>query len=113
MKIIFALATLAVCLPGGVSRLSAEDVVAFRNFQARGGFLVTACKNARRVCHVEIQSRRDHPCQVMNPCPDKPVVDHEADRTEPGPIQVDKSNGECVVFATRAGHTYSLEQTGG
>jgi hypothetical protein len=89
------------------------DVVAFRNFQARGGFLISACKNAGGVYHVEIQSRRDSPCQVMNPWPGKPVVVHEADRTEPAPIQVDKSNGECVVFATRAGHTYSLEQTGG
>jgi hypothetical protein len=89
------------------------DVVAFRNFQARGGFLVTACKNAGRVYHVEIQSRRDNPCRVMNPWPGKPVIVHEAGRMEHVPIQVDKSNGECVVFATRAGHTYSLEQTGG
>jgi hypothetical protein len=88
-------------------------VVAFRNFQGRGGFLVSACKNAGGVYHVEIQSRRDNPCQVMNPWPGKPVIVREAERTEPVPIRVDKSNGECVVFATRAGHTYSLEQSGG
>jgi len=70
------------------------DEVAFRNFQARGGFLVSACKNAGGVYHFEIQSRRDKPCQVMNPWPGKPVVVHEADRSEPVPIQVDKSNGE-------------------
>jgi hypothetical protein len=51
--------------------------VAVRNFQARGGFLVSACKDARRVYHVEIQARRDLLCQLMNPWPGQPVVVHE------------------------------------
>jgi hypothetical protein len=71
-----ASATMAV--PGFVTQLSAQappadtsspaapaaDTLAFRNFQARGGFLVSARKNAGGVYHVEIQARRDHPCQA-------------------------------------------------
>src|SRR5208283_6087463 len=35
--------------------VSPSAEVAFRNFQARGGFLVSACKDAQRVYHVGIQ----------------------------------------------------------
>jgi hypothetical protein len=83
--------------------------VAFRNFQARGGFLVSACKNAEGVYYVEIQARRDIQCQLMNPWPDKQVRLREVGRTDPVPFMLDKSNGECLVFATLAGHRYLIE----
>jgi hypothetical protein len=86
--------------------------LAFRNFQARGGFLVSACKNANGVYHVEIQSRRDLTCQLMNPWAGKTVVIHEAGKTEPVAFQLDRTNGECLVFATRAGHAYTIEPKG-
>jgi hypothetical protein len=88
------------------------DAVAFRNFQARGGFLVSACKNAGGVYHVEIQARRDHPCQLVNPWPGKAVVVHEVEGTQPVPFQLDTSNGECLMFAAQAGHTYGIKQSG-
>ena len=83
--------------------------IAFHNFQARGGFLVSACKNAGGVYYVEIQSRRDIPCELINPWPGKLVVIHELGKTEPLPFQLDKSNGECLVFATVANHKYQVE----
>ena len=83
--------------------------VAFRNFQARGGFLVSACKDAQRVYHVEIQARRDLPCQLMNPWPGRPVVVHEVGETEPVAVQLDQRNGECLVFAAVANHKYQVE----
>jgi len=43
--------------------------VAFRNFQARGGFLVSAGNNATGVYYVEVEARRDLDCQLMNPWP--------------------------------------------
>ena len=43
--------------------------VAFRHFQARGGFLVSAAKNADGVYYVEIQPRRNNRCSLMNPWP--------------------------------------------
>jgi len=84
------------------------DEAAFRNFQARGGFLVSACKNADGVYFVEIQPRRDNQCQLMNPWPGKSVIVHETGKTEPLPVKLDTSNGECLVFAAIANHKYQI-----
>jgi hypothetical protein len=89
--------------------VSQTDEAAFRNFQARGGFLVSACKNADGVYYVEIQPRRDNQCRLMNPWPGKQVVIHEFGKTEPVPFQLDESNGECLVFSTLARHRYLIE----
>ncbi len=86
-----------------------SDEVAFRNFQARGGFLVSACKNAGGIYYVEIQARRDNQSQLMNPWPGKQVIVREVDKTEPVPFQLDMSNGECLVFPVLAGHRYTAE----
>ncbi len=84
-------------------------VVAFHNFQASGGFLVSAAKNADGVYFLEIQPRRDNVCRLMNPWPGKTVAIHEAGKTDSVPVQVDKTNGECLVFAAVAGHQYRVE----
>jgi hypothetical protein len=84
--------------------------LAFHNFQARGGFLVSAARNAQGVNFLEVQPRRDHPCRIMNPWPGRPVVVREVGKTEPIAVQVDKSNGECLTFATVANHKYLVER---
>jgi hypothetical protein len=89
----------------------AADEVAFRNFQARGGFLVSACKNANGVYHVEIEARRDHPCQLMNPWPGKKVAVRQGGKAQSVPVHLDTSNGECIVFSALARHKYVIEQT--
>ncbi|MGC1460794.1 MAG: hypothetical protein WA802_01250 [Terracidiphilus sp.] len=86
----------------------AADVVAFRNFQARGGFLVSACKNADGVYYLEIESRRDHPCKLMNPWPGKRVAVREKGSTQRVPAQLDTSNGECLIFSSMAGGKYLI-----
>ncbi len=43
----------------------------------------------------------------MNPWAGKTVVIHEAGKSEPVAFQLDRTNGECLVFATRAGHAYA------
>jgi hypothetical protein len=96
----------AVWDPPAVDAISKKDEVAFRNFQARGGFLVSACKNAEGVYHVEIESRRDLPCQLMNPWPGKQVTVREAGNAASVPVQVDSKNGECLIFPTHAGRKY-------
>jgi len=83
--------------------------VAFRNFQARGGFLVSAARNSDGVYYVEVQPRRDNQCRLMNPWPGKPVVVREVGKAEPVAVEIDKSNGECLVFSTVAGHKYVME----
>jgi hypothetical protein len=92
--------------PPIVDALSKKNEIAFRNFQARGGFLVSACKNTEGVYHVEIESRRDLPCQLMNPWPGKQVTVREAGNAASVPVQVDSKNGECLLFPTHAGRKY-------
>jgi hypothetical protein len=83
--------------------------VAFHNFQARGGFLVSAARNVEGVFYVEIQPRRDGACRLMNPWPGKAPVVHEVGKAEAVPMELDKTNGECLVFTAVAGHKYAVE----
>jgi hypothetical protein len=85
------------------------DAVAFHNFQARGGFLVSACKNAGGVYYIKIQARRDGQCQLLNPWPGKQVILREVGKAELLPFRLDKSNGEGIVFSILAGHEYLVE----
>lgn len=87
-----------------------KTAVAFRNFQARGAFLVSAAKNAEAVYFLEVQARRDGVCRIMNPWPGKSIVVRETGKTDPLPVQIDKSSGECLEFAAVAGRTYSIEE---
>ena len=83
--------------------------VAFHHFQARGGFLVSACRNAGGVFHVEIEARRDARCSLMNPWPGRTAIVHEVDKAEGVPVEVDNRNGECLIFSAVAGHRYLVE----
>ena len=86
----------------------ASPDIAFHNFQASGGFLVSAAKNVNGVYYLEIQPRRNNQCRLMNPWPGKAVVVREADKTESVNVELDKTNGECLSFATVAGHKYLI-----
>jgi hypothetical protein len=87
------------------------NVVAFRNFQARGGFLVSAAKSGEGVYYLEIDARRSVPCQLMNPWPGKSVTVHELGNARPVAVTLDKSNGECLEFAASAGRKYVIQPT--
>ena len=86
--------------------ITADSQIAFYHFQAEGGFLVSAARNAGGVYYLEIEPRRDNQCRLMNPWPGKPVVVHEAGKTDLVPLQMDNKNGECVTFSAVAGHRY-------
>ena len=101
----------AVWDPPAIDAISRRDEIAFRNFQARGGFLVSACKNADGVYHVAIEARRDIPCQLMNPWPGKQVVVREVGKAEAVPVHLDTSNGECLIFSALAGHKYLVSRS--
>jgi hypothetical protein len=83
--------------------------IAFHNFQARGGFLVSAAKDADRVYFLEVQARRNTTCRIMNPWPGQPIAVHEVGKSEPVAVMIDKSNGECLEFSAVAGRRYSIE----
>jgi hypothetical protein len=90
--------------------VSHTNEVAFRNFQARGGFLVSAAQDANGVYYLEIQPRRDNTCRFMNPWPRQPVIVREPGKGGTVPTEIDQSNGECVVFPAVAGHKYLIER---
>lgn len=92
--------------PPAEDAISKKNEVAFRNFQARGGFLVSACKNGYRVYHVEIEAQRDTQCSLMNPRPGHPVTIQEKEQGKAVPAPLDTSNGECIIFSALAGHKY-------
>jgi hypothetical protein len=81
--------------------------VAFRNFQARGGFLVSAAKNTQDVYFLEVQARRDGVCRIRNPWPGRPVVFRETG--QPVTLLPDTCHGESLAFAAVEGRTYTLE----
>jgi hypothetical protein len=81
--------------------------VAFHKFQARGGFLVSAANNASGVYYLEIHSRRNINCYVMNPWPGRKVKVLEAGNEVP--VKMDTCHEECIVFSTKPGSTYLIE----
>jgi hypothetical protein len=83
--------------------------IAFHNFQASGGFLVSACRNAKGVYYLEVQPRRNNKCYIMNPWAGKKVLVHEAGNRNPVPVTIDKSNGEYLIFDAKANHKYFIE----
>ncbi len=84
--------------------------IAFHNFQAKGAFLVSACKNTEGVYYVEIEARRNLQCQLMNPWPGRQVLVREPGNAKSVSFKLDKKNGECIVFATLTGHKYVVEK---
>jgi hypothetical protein len=84
--------------------------VAFRRFQVRGAFLVSAVKDQRGVSYVEIEARRNLPCSVMNPWPGRNVSIVTMRDAKNVPFTLDKNNGECLVIPSRAGEVYILKE---
>jgi hypothetical protein len=85
-------------------------VVAFRKFQARGGLLVSAARDAHGVYLVEIEARRDGACSIMNPWPQRRIAVREMATRQLVPFSLDKSNGECVTFSASAQNSYRIER---
>jgi hypothetical protein len=88
----------------------AGATIAFRKFQTRGGFLVTAEKVQGKTTFVEIVARRSINCQVMNPWRGQKVEIRNRATNQVHPIRKETSNGECIVFNATAGSAYILSQ---
>jgi len=88
----------------------AKSAVAFRRFQARGGFLVSAARNEAGVYFVEIEARRNSKCSLMNPWPEAQLTLRTGQANRPHPLRVDRRNGECLVFEAIAGSSYRIDR---
>ena len=86
-----------------------EEHVAFQDFQARGGFLVSACKKATGIYHVEIQARRKNRCQLMNPWPGQPVAIRDSATGKPVSFHLE-ARGGCLGFDMAAGQRILVER---
>jgi hypothetical protein len=90
------------CVPDGAT-------LAFRDFQARGGFLVSAECAGGQTTFLRIQARRTLPCPLMNPWPGRAVRIRDEETGAPAPHRTDTTRGECLVFAAQSGHSYLVE----
>jgi hypothetical protein len=82
--------------------------VAFRNFQARGGFLVSAEMIKGKLVNVSVRSRRDVVCRFRSPWPDAtPLVKSEAGAL-PVILEKDPSAKNSYTFVARTGHSYRI-----
>lgn len=86
------------CVPGNFD-------VAFKDFQARGGFLVTSELKSGMVTYARIRARRDGDCKVMNPWPGKNMIVSELPGRNP---VLFKKDGERYSFSTKTGREYKL-----
>lgn len=82
--------------------------LSFNKFQTRGGFLVSAARDAAGVTIVEIEARRTLRCQVMNPWPGELYSITDVASGDAVHDEVDRTNGECIVFQAVRGHVYRL-----
>ena len=89
------------CVPPG-------STVAFRDFQARDGFLVSAEIVEGRITIVRIAARRNVTCQVMNPWPGHQVTVRREDDDQVVPYETDAQRGECLAFAAQEGQAYRM-----
>ncbi len=87
-----------------------DSAVAFQGFLTRGGFEVSAAKDASGVTAVTVRARRSIPCRLMNPWPGQRVTVTDTASGEAVLCSVDAANGECLVFTARAGGAYSVDR---
>jgi hypothetical protein len=86
------------CVPGNFD-------VAFKDMQARGGFLVTGELRKGLVTYAQIQARREAICAVMNPWPDKSLLITQ--QPENTPVRSEHA-GKKYRFVAEAGKIYLL-----
>jgi hypothetical protein len=85
-----------------------DATVAFRDFQARGGFLVSAGMANGQIGVVEITARRSIPCRLKNPWPGDQVCVARADDHGDVIVEPDPEFADGLTFGAQAGTGYLL-----
>jgi hypothetical protein len=92
---------------GGVIHLfpsvPSDATVAFRGFQARGGFKVGAARTSSGVAEVNIEARRNVPCVLRDVWPGRELKITRDDR----PVPFERADGR-ICFAAEAGGFYQI-----
>lgn len=86
-----------------------NTTIAFKQMLARGGFEVSSEMIEGVTSYLKIHSRRDNACRVMNPWPGQSVKIISDQSGEEVDFEIDRSNGECIVFEARNGISYLIE----
>jgi hypothetical protein len=87
-----------------------NTTAAFRDYQARGGFLVSGERIKGETTYVGIRARRSETCTIMNPWPGKTVLVRDEGVKKAVKFRIDASNGEFIIFDAKAGHAYVIEK---
>lgn len=87
------------CVPPGCT-------VAFRRFQARGGFLVSAEMRNGKVTCVCIEARRSVPCRLINPWPGATPLVTESSANGSDVHRLRPSGSGCLLWTAQRGKTY-------
>jgi hypothetical protein len=82
--------------------------VAFRDMQARGGFEISAEYVRGEVTFVQVKSRRDGPCHLMNPWPGRDVAIRNPGSDSLVSYEADGQHGDCLVWFTEEGAVYTV-----
>ncbi len=83
--------------------------VSFAGFLARGGFEVSAARDASGVTAATVRATRSVPLLLMNPWPGKAVKVTDCGTGADVAVEQDLTNGECLCVAAQAGHCYSFD----
>lgn len=82
--------------------------VAFRDLQARGGFEVSAERVNGEVTFVQIHSRRNVECRLVNPWPAREIVVRKLSDGHTVLHDTDKEHGMYIRFAAQQGAVYAV-----
>jgi len=85
-----------------------DATIGFREFQARGGFLVSAEMTGGQVRFVEITARRSTTCRLKNPWPGCRVAVRRVGGRGDVTVRSDCQFADGLVFMTEAGSVYRV-----
>jgi hypothetical protein len=84
------------------------STISFKNFQAKGGFLVSAEIINGKVAYVEISSRRDIDCVMVNPWKNSKVKVIRKSDGKPISFVYDTFPNQGIIFKTTKGESYLI-----
>jgi hypothetical protein len=90
--------------------IKSEPTIAFKDFQARGGFEVSAQRTEGETVYLRIKAKRNERCQVMNPWHGCSIVVKNELTGKEVKSKIDYTDGECIGFEARAGCGYVVSK---
>lgn len=84
--------------------------ISFKNMLARGGFEISAAKDAEGIKAVTITARRSLECRIVNPWQGSKVAVTDTNTGKAVPFSLDGKCREGIVFKAEKEHSYSIDK---